>query len=617
MNSYIVEAAIILLSAKVKKDDNVIKHFQYACTGALKRYRTLQAAMIEDCGDIEELKRKSEALAFGQRCARYMTIIGVPTDMMAQAAVIKGLMFEKSACISKETVVTVLRSLLLRAQLRMHTNKPGFENIIGWLSDFYKLAKEYSAFIDSLAQMVCDPALDAALTDILDPTDPIIAMALNEKGEITEDGKNHSLIGKCVAMICRHIDFSRPLRIKEYIPSGDFGMPQEVDPSELEAICRQKVLGHVECGFPLIIENIEMKQCEDECVLIVDTKTGLRGISIVGGNWKYFYPILQKKLCPYFIGKDARDMEQLFEEIYVMDLNYKIQGLAYWCCVSWLEAALLDILGKATGKYIGELFGKRINESVSYYCASGNRATTPLEELEVLHERIAEVGAKAVKFKIGGRMSWDRDSIDGRSEELIVLARKYFGDEMVIHADSNGSFYPAKAIEYGHMLEDINAYFYEEPCRFDYLWENEQVAKSLKIPIAFGEQETSLRRFRYLIENHAVGVVQPDIQYFGGFIRTVKVARMAEKAGITITPHVSTGIQYANVLHLASFTPNIGKYQELKDGYNETKHYFTDKLILKNGSINIPHGVGLGMRFDSSFIDKGKTIFAVGKNQLH
>lgn len=57
--------------------------------------------------------------------------------------------------------------------------------------------------------------------------------------------------------------------------------------------------------------------------------------------------------------------------------------------VGWLEGALLDILGKAKGVAVGGLFGPRVNERMEYYCASGNRGTSPQEELEILREEAA------------------------------------------------------------------------------------------------------------------------------------------------------------------------------------------------------------------------------------
>jgi L-alanine-DL-glutamate epimerase-like enolase superfamily enzyme len=159
------------------------------------------------------------------------------------------------------------------------------------------------------------------------------------------------------------------------------------------------------------------------------------------------------------------------------------------------------------------------------------------------------------------------------------------------------------------MLEEADAYFYEEPCPFDSLWETKEVADALDIPLAFGEQETSLRRFRWLVENDAAQVLQPDIQYNGGFIRTTRVARMAALAGVPLTMHISGDIQYAYVLLFASVTPNVLPYQEMKSGYPETRNFFTTPLQLRDGRMRVPEGPGLGMAFDRDFFDRAEEIF--------
>ena len=47
---------------------------------------------------------------------------------------------------------------------------------------------------------------------------------------------------------------------------------------------------------------------------------------------------------------------------------------------------------------------------------------------------MGETGAKAIKFRVGGRMSKNQDSLPGRSEKLIPLVRETFGDAMTIYA---------------------------------------------------------------------------------------------------------------------------------------------------------------------------------------
>jgi len=145
-------------------------------------------------------------------------------------------------------------------------------------------------------------------------------------------------------------------------------------------------------------------------------------------------------VAPFFVGKDARKIESLLPELYRWQSNYKLQGLAFWVCVAAAEMAILDMLGQIAGKSIGEMFGGVKRKDIAMYRASGNRGNRPEEEVEYLRKIAGEIGASAVKFRLGGRMSNNRDSLPGRSEALIPLVRKELGDEMTLYADSNSSY---------------------------------------------------------------------------------------------------------------------------------------------------------------------------------
>lgn len=372
---------------------------------------------------------------------------------------------------------------------------------------------------------------------------------------------------------------------------------KDISIAELEAAAHSNVLNVSGIPSPVIIESMELLFNNGLYFLRSRSKDGSEGIAVASDRAEYLHPLLKQLIIPYFLGKDARDLETLLDGVYVYESNYKLSGLALWCCISWVEASLLDMLGRIAGEPVGELLGGVIRKEVPIYVASGNRGTTPEEEIEVLERKIQDTGAKAIKFKVGGRMSKNADSIRGRSESLIYLTRQTFGDEMDIHADGNGSYDPPVAIEYGRMLEDINAFFYEEPCPFEHLEDTKEVADALDIPMAFGEQETSMRRFRWIIANDAAQVIQPDLQYNGGFIRNTRVARMAALKGIPVTPHISSGFGYVYVLHFASYIPNIGKYQENKAGVKETGYLFAPQMEVKNGVIQAPTSPGLGMDY--------------------
>ncbi len=126
-----------------------------------------------------------------------------------------------------------------------------------------------------------------------------------------------------------------------------------------------------------------------------------------------------------------------------------------------------------------------------------------------------ESRANALNFRVGGRMSRNTDAMPGRTDTLIPLVRKTFADSMDIHADSNSSYGPPRAIRAGRMLEEIKAVYFEEPCPVDHLEDTEKVADTPTIPVAGGEQEYSDWRFRWMIANRGVNIVQPDLHYFG------------------------------------------------------------------------------------------------------
>ena len=346
---------------------------------------------------------------------------------------------------------------------------------------------------------------------------------------------------------------------------------------------------------PVIIESMRLLKKDREYYVHVRSTDGAEGLAFTNGRAQYLYPMLNQQVIPYFIGQDARDLEDHLWGVYRHSSNYKLQGLAYWCTIAWVEFALLDMLGRIAGKSIADLMGGQVREWARFYVASGRRDSTPEDEVEYLQSLVDETGAQAVKFRIGGRMSRNEDASPGRTDTLIPLARKTLGDDIDIHADSNSSYDPPLAIRAGRMLEDVGAVYFEEPCPFDHLEDTKVVADSLDIPVSGGEQEFSERRFRWMIANRGVDIVQPDLHYYGGLIRSTRVARMAALAEMPTTVHISGGFGFIYMLHFASFTPDIGKYQEYKRGIEKYSDWFDPALKIEDGAMTVPTGPGSGI----------------------
>jgi L-alanine-DL-glutamate epimerase-like enolase superfamily enzyme len=361
---------------------------------------------------------------------------------------------------------------------------------------------------------------------------------------------------------------------------------------------------------PVKIVAMDLLRNGRNFVVRVRTADGAEGIGVPNAmHLVHTYPIFVNRVAPFFVGKDARQLEPLLWELYRHDDNYKYQGLALWVCVAAAEFAILDLLGKLTNRPIGDLLGGVKRREIAVYRASGIRGNTPENEVANLKQIVAESGAKALKFRLGGRMNKNADSLPGRTERLIPLVRETFGKEMTLYADSNSSYDVPKAIEVGRLMEEYDYAFYEEPCRFDHFEETKAVADALSIPVAAGEQEFSDYGFRWMIANRGVDIVQPDLHYHGGFIRSMRVARMAHAAGMQCTPHMSgSGLGYLDAAHFVSCIPNPVPFTEFKGDSDIPATSDTSSLKCENGVVRVPTGPGFGITIDTAFIRKAVKV---------
>ncbi|HEY1107041.1 MAG TPA: mandelate racemase/muconate lactonizing enzyme family protein [Opitutaceae bacterium] len=321
------------------------------------------------------------------------------------------------------------------------------------------------------------------------------------------------------------------------------------------------------------------------------------------------WPVFLGSVAPVFKGKDARTIEDLHGEVYRHGSNYKMQGQLFWVCVMAAEQALLELMGRVAQRPMADFFGGATRRDIPVYYASGNRGNTPEAEIEFLQKLVGDSGVRALKFRLGGRMDRNRDSLPGRTEKLIALARKTFGDGMTLSADANSSYDAKEGIRIGKLMEEHRYGFYEEPCEFDDLWSTKEVADALTIPIAGGEQEYSLHRWHWMIAQRAVNIVQPDLHYGGGFIRATKVARAAAAMGMTVVPHMSGGgLGYLDVVQFASFTPNIGPFQEFKGNATIPVTCDSSSLKCEKGQVRCPTGPGFGVKIDPDFVAKATVV---------
>jgi L-alanine-DL-glutamate epimerase-like enolase superfamily enzyme len=360
---------------------------------------------------------------------------------------------------------------------------------------------------------------------------------------------------------------------------------------------------------PVKIESIDLLQVRNQYFLRTRSTDGAEGL-IQTKDMVDYISILAHRVRPHFLGKDARDLEHLIDEVYATNSNYKLAGQEFWCPVAYIEQSLLDLMGKSLKKPAGELMGGVLRKEIPVYLSGSGRDTTAEEEVEVYVREQERTGAKAVKFKIGGRMSDNYDAYPGRTNKILELAQQKLAGKVTLMADANGSYDAKNAIEIGKRLQDMKYLWFEEPCPWEEISETKRVSDALDMKIAFGEQDSSLWKFQYMIDNKVLDVVQPDLNYNGGFVRAAKVARMARKVNMWICPHdTQTGAATVNILQFAATTPNIGPFMEYVSRKQPKKEsWYSPNFDIKDGVIPVPTGPGMGLEFDPDFVKKATVI---------
>ncbi len=270
--------------------------------------------------------------------------------------------------------------------------------------------------------------------------------------------------------------------------------------------------------------------------------------------------VLHRQVAPYALGVDVTDLDDLLDLI--GEREHKFPGSYLRRAMCGLDTAIWDLRGKLAGKPVATLLGGSPGR-IRAYASSMKRDITPADEAERMKRLAGEYGFTAFKVRAGAEVGRGKDEWPGRTEEIIPTMRRALGPEADLLIDANSCYAPPRAIEVGRMLEAEGYCHYEEPCPYWELEQTKKVADALDIDVTGGEQDCDLTIWRRMIEMRAVDIVQPDVCYLGGMCRTLRVAKMAEAAGLPVTPHAANlSMVTIFTMHLLRAIPNGGKYLE-------------------------------------------------------
>ncbi len=382
------------------------------------------------------------------------------------------------------------------------------------------------------------------------------------------------------------------------------------DGGTLEADITQRVKATF--PSPIIIDKVEVVDTKKRFFLRVTDAEGNQGVTVMNtGRFMATQTIFTQLAARNFVGKDAREVANLPNELLKYGRNYKFVGLPYWNGIGTVEIAIWDLLGKLANTPAHTFLGEQLRTKYSVYISSLEREDPYEGETDRIMKTIEATGAEAIKFKVGGRMKNTEPYIT-RTNEWVPYMRKRVGENITLYVDGNSSYTADEAIEVLKMLEDYKVAFFEEPCYWQDLWSHKLVKDAATTcAIAGGEQDFSFDQFKLMAEIGAMDTLQPDVYYHGGMVRTLKISHLANYYGIGFTPHSpKAGPMAAAPTQIFAVCPVLSHHQEYRVGGEKSQKDWHSPVIPENGNMNIFTAPGLGIEYDPNIWKKEEVFWS-------
>ena len=292
---------------------------------------------------------------------------------------------------------------------------------------------------------------------------------------------------------------------------------------------------------------------------------------------------LQHTIAPLALGQEARDIARLSYDLQQKLHLFGRYGITIFA-LSGLDIALWDIAGKAANLPLHRLLG-------------GSGAAKLPAYASLLKYRDPEKVAARVKFAV--EEGYRHIKLHETEEAEVKAARLAAGNDIAIMVDTNCPWTPEQARHMTLKLRPYDLHWLEEP-----IFPPEDFAAIARlragtgVAMASGENLCTSFQFRDMFGAGAVDYAQPSVTKVGGVTEFLKVAALADAAGVTLMPHSPYfGPGFLATLHLLAARGTPGGMIERYHMDLEASLY-GDLITPVDGGFVVPDGPGLGREPD-------------------
>ncbi|HJP78657.1 MAG TPA: enolase C-terminal domain-like protein [Pseudonocardiaceae bacterium] len=355
-------------------------------------------------------------------------------------------------------------------------------------------------------------------------------------------------------------------------------------------------------------------------VVRVDTsEPGLYGLGCATFTQRYaaVAAAVGEHVAPLVLGRSPADIEDITRLINYS--SYWRQGPVLNNALSGIDQALWDIAGKRANLPVYELLGGRSRAAVEVY---SHAAGATIEETLAQAEGLIAAGYRNVRLQVGGPGlgnygapgtrngyprsphpdGWDAERYLRMTPALFAAARERLGDEVNLMHDVHSRLTPKQAVVLARALEPYRLSFLEDVVAPEFYDRLPEVRAAAAIPIAVGEQVSSVTDAARLVRDGGVDLLRLHTSAVGGLTPTRKLVALAELSGVRTAFHSPADVSPVGVaanLALDISTPAFG-YQEAH-AYNAATHeVFPGTPVVREGYLHPSDAPGWGVDVDES-----------------
>ncbi|MBR0956583.1 mandelate racemase/muconate lactonizing enzyme family protein [Bradyrhizobium japonicum] len=308
--------------------------------------------------------------------------------------------------------------------------------------------------------------------------------------------------------------------------------------------------------------------------------------------------LVNEVLAPGLVGRKIGSPAQAFDI-----LTKGTEVLALQCgepgpfaqAIAGIDLALWDLSARRQRLPLWRLLGGQ-SDTIKVY-ASGINPGGSAQAAEAALAR----GHRALKLKVGF----------GTETDLANLAalRGLVGAGMLA-SDANQAWSMAQALQMLPRLAEFDLRWLEEPIRADRPREEwRRLHAAAQMPIAAGENISSVEAFKDVLSEGVLGVVQPDVAKWGGLSLCAGLARDILAAGKTFCPHyLGGGLGLLASAHLLAGIGGDG-WLEVDANDNPLRDLFCGSIIdVREGTVKLGEEPGLGIVPDLASIEHYRSI---------